>query len=370
MGQTLSEPVLDKHSSSGGDRWLHFGVSHMQGWRISMEDAHCALLNFTDSNSSNPPTSFFGVFDGHGGDRVAKYCRQHLPDIIKSQPSFWKGNYDEALKSGFLAADNALMQDRDMQEDPSGCTATTALIVDHQVIYCANAGDSRTVLGRKGTAEPLSFDHKPNNDVEKARITAAGGFIDFGRVNGSLALSRAIGDFEYKKDSSLPPEKQIVTAFPDVVIHNIDPDDEFLILACDGIWDCKSSQQVVEFVRRGIVARQSLEVICENLMDRCIASNSESCGIGCDNMTICIVAFLHGRGLEDWYNWITQRVNSGEGPCAPPSYAELRGPNTIADARNLQLEYDHIASHEYGSGDTYDSDSDDETIAYDRYYLH
>src|ERR1700733_14424101 len=69
---------------------------------------------------------------------------------------------------------------------------------------------------------------------EKARITAAGGFVDFGRVNGNLALSRAIGDFEFKKTAELPPEQQIVTAFPDVTEHEITSDDEFIVLACDG----------------------------------------------------------------------------------------------------------------------------------------
>lgn len=69
---------------------------------------------------------------------------------------------------------------------------------------------------------------------EKARITAAGGFVDFGRVNGNLALSRAIGDFEFKKSAELAPEQQIVTAYPDVMVHDFSDDDEFLVLACDG----------------------------------------------------------------------------------------------------------------------------------------
>ena len=70
--------------------------------------------------------------------------------------------------------------------------------------------------------------------AEKNRITAAGGFVDFGRVNGNLALSRAIGDFEFKKSAELSPEAQIVTAFPDVETHDLTDDDEFLVLACDG----------------------------------------------------------------------------------------------------------------------------------------
>jgi protein phosphatase 2C family protein 2/3 len=77
--------------------------------------------------------------------------------------------------------------------------------------------------------------HKLISVGEKARISAAGGFVDFGRVNGNLALSRAIGDFEFKKGADLAPEQQIVTAFPDVVTHDISSDDEFLVIACDGM---------------------------------------------------------------------------------------------------------------------------------------
>lgn len=81
----------------------------------------------------------------------------------------------------------------------------------------------------------ISWKNKCLHDTgEKARISAAGGFVDFGRVNGNLALSRAIGDFEFKKSAELAPEQQIVTAFPDVVIHDVSEDDEFLVIACDG----------------------------------------------------------------------------------------------------------------------------------------
>ena len=85
---------------------------------------------------------------------------------------------------------------------------------------------------------------------EKARINGAGGFVDFGRVNGNLALSRAIGDFEFKKSADLAPEQQIVTAYPDVVVHEITDDDEFLVIACDG----KGQVQSIDDARRPLQA--------------------------------------------------------------------------------------------------------------------
>ncbi|KAJ5893831.1 hypothetical protein N7495_005522 [Penicillium taxi] len=327
MGQTLSEPVVEKVSTEGGDENCYYGISSMQGWRISMEDAHAAILDLqarytgTEDKSTDPEhrLAFFGVYDGHGGDKVALFTGENLHKIVSKQDGYAKGDIEQALKDGFLATDRAILEDPKYEEEVSGCTASTA-VISKKKIWVANAGDSRSVLGVKGHAKPLSFDHKPQNDGEKARITAAGGFVDFGRVNGNLALSRAIGDFEFKKSPELSPEQQIVTAYPDVTIHDVTEDDEFLVIACDGIWDCQSSQAVVEFVRRGIAAKQELYRISENMMDNCLASNSETGGVGCDNMTMTIIALLNGQSKEDWYNKIAERVAKGDGP------SEFRGP--------------------------------------------
>ncbi|MCJ1299267.1 Protein phosphatase 2C 2 [Hypocenomyce scalaris] len=354
MGQTLSEPIVEKTSDEGQDDRVIYGVSAMQGWRISMEDAHAAVLDLQVEDSgkeykaASPEDrlSFFGVYDGHGGDKVALFAGDNIHKIIAKQEAFKKGELEQALKDGFLATDRAILNDPKYEEEVSGCTASVG-IISKTHIYVANAGDSRSVLGVKGRAKPLSFDHKPQNEGEKARICAAGGFVDFGRVNGNLALSRAIGDFEFKKSVELSPEQQIVTAYPDVVTHLISDDDEFLVIACDGIWDCQSSQAVIEFVRRGIAAKQELHKICENMMDNCLASNSETGGVGCDNMTMIVIGLLKGKSKEEWYREIGDRVANGDGPCAPPEYAEFRGPG---------------ARHNFeDSGDDYDLDLDHRT---------
>jgi protein phosphatase 2C family protein 2/3 len=326
MGQTLSEPVVEKTSEKGEDERLIYGVSAMQGWRISMEDSHTTVLDLLPSADKSKPNpdklSFFGVFDGHGGDKVALFAGENIHNIIMNQDTFKAGKYAQSLKDGFLATDNAILNDPKYEEEVSGCTACVGLIAGKK-LYVGNAGDSRGVLGIKGRAKPLSQDHKPQLEQEKNRITAAGGFVDFGRVNGNLALSRAIGDFEFKKSAELSPENQIVTAYPDVDEHDLTDEDEFLVLACDGIWDCQSSQAVVEFVRRGIAAKQDLDKICENMMDNCLASNSETGGVGCDNMTMIIIGFLNGRTKEEWYDEIAKRVANGDGPCAPPEYGTV-----------------------------------------------
>ncbi|KDO55347.1 hypothetical protein CISIN_1g024852mg [Citrus sinensis] len=176
----------------------------------------------------------------------------------------------------------------DFHGPTSGSTACVAIIRDKQLVV-ANAGDSRCVLSRKGQALNLSKDHKPDLEVEKDRILKAGGFIQVGRVNGSLNLARAIGDVEFKLNKSLPAEKQIVTANPDISTIELCDDDEFLVIACDGIWDCLSSQELVDFVRDQLTNETKLSVICEKVFDRCLAPSAG--GEGCDNMTMILVQF-------------------------------------------------------------------------------
>lgn len=86
----------------------------------------------------------------------------------------------------------------------AGCTACVCLITADGNIYCSNSGDSRAILvSKNGKVTELSHDHKPDDQEEMTRIRAAGGFVDDGRVQGIIAVSRAIGDWEYKNPSLL-----------------------------------------------------------------------------------------------------------------------------------------------------------------------
>lgn len=107
MGQTLSEPVKDKHTSAGEDDTLIYGVSEMQGWRISMEDAHATVLNL-DEKTGDEKASFFAVYDGHGGSSVAQYTGETLHGRLAATEEYKSGKYQEALKRAFLATDEDL----------------------------------------------------------------------------------------------------------------------------------------------------------------------------------------------------------------------------------------------------------------------
>lgn len=178
----------------------------------------------------------------------------------------------------------------------TGCTACVVLITDSD-IYCANAGDSRCVLSQGGTAVDLSIDHKPDLPSEKARIERAGGFVEDNRVKGVLNLSRSIGDLEYKQDPQLNVDQMMVTVIPEIKVQKMTPNNEFIVVACDGIWDCLTSQECVTQVREFLNSSQgrgNLSVGLEQMFDQIIARDvAISGGIGCDNMTAVIIQLKH-----------------------------------------------------------------------------
>lgn len=253
-----------------------------------MEDAHTQILSLENDKNA----SFFAVFDGHGGAKVAEYAGMHLHDKVVSDPEYEEGRVEEAIKKAFLKIDDDMLNDEEMKDELSGTTAICVLIKDKK-LYCGNVGDSRAITSVSGRVERLSYDHKPNNEAETKRIIGAGGWVHLNRVNGNLALSRALGDFMFKRNENKSAEEQIVTALPDVEIKNITRDHEFLIIACDGIWDVLSNEEVVEFIRNRIAQMIPPEIICEELMTRCLAPDCQMGGLGCDNMTVILICFIH-----------------------------------------------------------------------------
>lgn len=150
--------------------------------------------------------------------------------------------------------------------DCIGCTANVLLIDDQKKIYIANAGDSRCVLARAGKAIPLSFDHKPDNEEEKNRIENAGSTIVEGRVDGNLNLSRSLGDLKYKTNKALKPEQQPITANPDLKVIDTSPEDDFIIMGCDGIWETKTNDEMVEYIYDKLKSKKEAKSIVEDLL--------------------------------------------------------------------------------------------------------
>lgn len=284
MGTFLDKPKTEKHNEHGSGNGLSYGVSSMQGWRVEMEDAHCAITGLGEGLED---WSFFAVFDGHAGASVSAHCADQLLGCIVGSEEFKQSDFLKGIRTGFLNLDNRLREIPEFAsgEDKAGSTAVCTLVSPKQV-YIANCGDSRAIICRAGDPVFSTRDHKPIVPSEKERIQNAGGTVMIQRVNGSLAVSRALGDYEYKNVEGRGPCEQLVSPEPEVFVLDRDEEnDEFLILACDGIWDVMSNEDVCAYVRSLLLLTDDLETITNQVIDTCLYKGSR------DNMSIVLVTF-------------------------------------------------------------------------------
>jgi len=298
----LEKPNTKKNTSSGsfGDK-IKYTVSEMQGWRARMEDTWIAEENIAPEIV--PDCHVFGVFDGHSGDQVSKFAKTHFTNALVQLESFKKQKFKKALEEAFLRIDE-LMLDPEFEKETAeyrektGCTACVCLLVDNREIYCANAGDSRAVLSRNGSALALSKDHDVHNRKEELRVIRRGGIIRGDRLEGDLLPFRGFGDFRYKhrcrqNGKPRPAKEQRLTAFPEVKRIILSTDDTALIIACDGIWECVSNEEIVDLLKAK--GKSSAEII-HDTMDSSLAVDGRQ-RYGMDNMT-CIVVSLDHLGLK------------------------------------------------------------------------
>ncbi len=215
---------------------LQVAIAHFQGHRPTMED-DCLLgfFNLPINGRIIRDGKLFGVFDGHGGDAAARFMRAHLMDelmfqlqafnpVVLSDEGIWN-----ALKMTFVRLSERF------DEDPSGTTATVALMLDGK-LWVANVGDARTlVVDAAGHVEQLSADAKPTDQRFERGVANRGGYVLFGRVNAVLGVARAIGDHEIAG----------VSARPKIVVTPI-PSGAQIFLGCDGNFDVASTAQIGE----------------------------------------------------------------------------------------------------------------------------
>lgn len=283
----LLKPKTEKETHKGNARDITYAVSCMQGWRSHMEDAHITQLNMPGLDD----WSYFAVLDGHAGKVVAEFSAAHLApavlfEVLPARSSL--AGVRDGLQRAFLRHDKDMEKNFTVLRDGSGSTCTSVLISPTH-FHFANCGDSRVVLSSGGRLAYATRDHKPTNPQERDRIKSAGGCVVNGRVDGGLAVSRALGDFEYKQRTDLAPTQQKVSALPETETVARTDKDDFIVLACDGIWDVMSNAAVVKFVHNRLKRRDSPGDICERLIRRCLELGSR------DNMSVLLVLFDHTK---------------------------------------------------------------------------
>ncbi|CAD8077881.1 unnamed protein product [Paramecium primaurelia] len=294
----LIPPDRSKNTCVDETKYFIYASSAMQGWKGDMEDVHIHVCDFA------PDISLFGVFDGHGGNVFARFVQKHFIEELEKNKNFKDHKFEDALIETFLKMDELLispegqneineMKDKNESINFAGTTANVALFYKN-TLYVANVGDSRSVLCRENTNYDMSFDHIPNNYQEKLRIQKAGGYVSDGRINGSLNLSRSLGDFQFKSDTNLSLNEQLIIALPDIKKVELTQKDKFLLMGCDGIFETLDHSDLLKFINQKledqIVTPQFLGKVAEDLLDALIAPDL-SAGTGCDNMTILIIYF-------------------------------------------------------------------------------
>ncbi|KAL5698676.1 protein-serine/threonine phosphatase [Ranunculus cassubicifolius] len=253
------------------------------GPKSYMEDEHICVDNLREHLGATAdvpsPGAFYGVFDGHNGSDAAKFTRKNLLKFIIGDNCF-SSNLEKAIKSAFVKTDHAFA-DTPTLDSSSGTTVLTALIFGRNMLV-ANAGDCRAVLGRRGRAIELSKDHKPNCSSERSRIERLGGIIYDGYLNGQLSVARALGDWHIKgsKGSRSP-----LSAEPEIKETILTEEDEYLIIACDGLWDVMSSQCAVTIVRKELMSHNDPQRCSKELLKEALKRNT------CDNLTAVVVCF-------------------------------------------------------------------------------
>ena len=238
----------------------------------SMEDFTLIKHPFLTLEKHN--LSLFCVFDGHGGDFVAKYLKENFASNLQNSINMnYSLNFHEILKSAFETTDKNL----EKFDVTQNCGSTATIVVkDNNNLYCANIGDSKCYYIDKNNAVQITEDHNCKNEKEKEELKKKGVIIFQNRIFGSLSLTRAFGDFEFKKEG--------ITANPYIKKIFLDKSDiKYIVIASDGIWDLVDKEKLFEMYKE--LEKGTSEEFCNKLVDFAISNGSA------DNISCIVLRF-------------------------------------------------------------------------------
>lgn len=264
----------------------------IKGHRDSNEDKHKIFTNLGAEDKTKSPINLYGVFDGHGGAAISKFCHDNIPECFMDK----RISYPLTKKVVNNIYDFFQNKLRTEYKKISTNTGSTCLIVIHfkkdesEYLNVINTGDSRCIICRNNFGIPLTRDHKPDWFDERGRLKSLGEepiFDGYDWRIKDLSVSRAFGDLS---------AEPYVTNMPDMFRYQLTNNDAFMVLACDGLWDKLSNQDVVNFVLNNCYDCTTGTRINKNInIAKRLAELSLIKG-STDNVTVIVVFFKENLG--------------------------------------------------------------------------
>lgn len=313
---------------------LGIAICSEQGKRPYQEDEISVQLHLTlniqDSNLLE--THFFGLFDGHAGGKCSKFIANILPNVLLYDESFNK-DLVIALKNAFHYANSQFLMVAEKYHLQDGSTGLVVVIRNGEM-YIANVGDCRCVLisslDGNITYLPLSKDQKPTNPEEEKRILELGGRIikssGVHRVCGVLAVSRAFGN---------RPISHVIRPDADIITHVIQPENEYVVMASDGLWDVIENHQVCEIIKKYPSSVSSCKQIASELVKTALIRGSM------DNVS-CIVIYL--KNYMDATN--KDKLNRSLDTDTPITASTNTSPSLLSPRSNISTNPSPVSSNE------------------------
>lgn len=273
---------------------MRSGSAEAQGDRNTMEDTHVHIddlhIAFPDHKNLKKDYSyaFYGVYDGHGGRQTAELAQKIVHKNLVDSEKFKEGDFEAAIKDSFALSDTQILEKASQEQwTTNGCTVVSCLLVNNE-LYLGNLGDAELVSGQVGDSGSvigiqLTEKHKASGEKEKERIKKLGGVVIYGRIFGTLAVSRSFGDAEFKVPKT---GANFVSSEPFLKKIELVPDvHQFLIIACDGLWDVVKYQEAADVVTRGLKEGKDPTKISESLVEEALKNGTQ------DNVTVVVVLF-------------------------------------------------------------------------------
>ncbi|XP_063051148.1 protein phosphatase 1F [Engraulis encrasicolus] len=261
-------------------RFSRTSAHAIRNTRRKMEDRHVTLAAFNQlfGIQDGVDRQYYAVFDGHGGVDAATFAATHLHVVLSQQDGLAK-DPSAAFKSTFSHVDDLFKVKAKRERLRSGSTGVAVLLAGDW-LHVSWLGDSQAMLVRKGEPVTLMDPHKPEREDEKQRIENLGGCIAFmgcWRVNGTYAVSRAIGDFD---------QKPYVSNAADCSSVRLGGDEDYVLLACDGFFDVVRPDEVPGLVYEALresEGRGGAEEVAQRLVSQAKTAGSS------DNITVMVV---------------------------------------------------------------------------------